>query len=261
MYILYPCDPFNTSAVSEMYAEEREAAHRLGLGSSLFSFEDFEGGVFRARPSFTVGERVLYRGWMLSVDGYARLYGAIAAAGGVPWTSPVQYGNCHYLPEWYPLCVDVTPETIIVPSNADFVDALAGTHWEGYFVKDYVKSLTTSHGSVASTPEEVAGIVSRIESYRGAIEGGICIRRFETLRVETEERYFVLNGRAYASEGEAPALVHEIAGRIDNPFFSIDLITSQSGELRLVELGDGQVSDRKQWSPARFAAMLHDGRE
>ncbi|WP_334313903.1 ATP-grasp domain-containing protein, partial [Pseudomonas aeruginosa] len=39
-------------------------------------------------------------------------------------------------------------------------------------------------------------------------------------------------------------------------FFSVDVVESTSGELRLMELGDGQVSDRKQWPAARFAAML-----
>jgi hypothetical protein len=46
-----------------------------------------------------------------------------------------------------------------------------------------------------------------------------------------------------------------------SPFFSIDLITSESGELRLVEIGDGQVSDRKQWPAERFAAMMYEAHE
>ncbi|MEN1500901.1 ATP-grasp domain-containing protein, partial [Pseudomonas aeruginosa] len=48
----------------------------------------------------------------------------------------------------------------------------------------------------------------------------------------------------------------QVAQRIDCPFFSVDVVESTSGELRLMELGDGQVSDRKQWPAARFAAML-----
>ncbi|MEW3697670.1 ATP-grasp domain-containing protein, partial [Pseudomonas aeruginosa] len=53
-----------------------------------------------------------------------------------------------------------------------------------------------------------------------------------------------------------PPLVEQVAQRIDCPFFSVDVVESTSGELRLMELGDGQVSDRKQWPAARFAAML-----
>jgi len=79
------------------------------------------------------------------------------------------------------------------------------------------------------------------------VEGGVCIRKFEELLPETEERYFVLQGKAFARCGDVPALVNEIAGRISSPFFSVDTVFAASGELRLIELGDGQVSDRKQW--------------
>jgi ATP-grasp domain, R2K clade family 3 len=32
---------------------------------------------------------------------------------------------------------------------------------------------------------------------------------------------------------------------IDAPFYSVDVVENLAGELRLVELGDGQVSDKK----------------
>jgi ATP-grasp domain, R2K clade family 3 len=66
----------------------------------------------------------------------------------------------------------------------------------------------------------------------------------------------VLHGRGYARSGDAPTLVDVLAKRIDSPFFSADLVLSEDGELRLVELGDGQVSDRKKWPADRFASML-----
>ena len=63
--------------------------------------------------------QVLYRGWMLTPENYARLHGAILVAGG-RLTSPQQYRHCHYLPEWYPLCEDLTPATLFLSRNADF---------------------------------------------------------------------------------------------------------------------------------------------
>lgn len=259
MHLLFPSDPFNTSLPDDMFAEEFAVARSFGFGCSVCSLEDFERGVFRPRPAIPAGAKVLYRGWMFTVENYEQFHAAIINADGIPITSPTQYRHCHHLPEWYPLCADVTPETIIVPRNADVVSALAGVQWFGYFVKDYVKSLTTDRGSVARTPNEVGDIVALIEEYRGAVEGGICIRRLEALRPETEERYFVFNGRAHARVGEPPMLAQELAGRIDSPFFSIDLILSESGELRLVELGDGQVSDRKRWPAERLVAILSTG--
>jgi hypothetical protein len=259
MHLLFPSDPFNKSVADEAYVEEFEALRELGVATSLFSFEDFEAGEFKPRPALTANEEVLYRGWMLTPDGYSRLSSAVSAKGGTLKTNPAQYRRCHHLPEWYALCADVTPETVIVPREADFVAALAGKEWPAYFVKDYVKSLTTQRGSVATTPQGVAEVVSLIEQYRGMVEGGVCIRKFESLLPETEERCFVLNGRAHAREGEAPLLVHELAKRIDSPFFSVDVVSSESGELRLIELGDGQVSDRKKWPAELFASILHGG--
>jgi len=43
-----------------------------------------------------------------------------------------------------------------------------------------------------------------------------------------------------------PKIVQTIAPRIDSPFFSVDVVLSTDGTPRLIELGDGQVSDRKQ---------------
>ncbi|HEX8615498.1 MAG TPA: ATP-grasp domain-containing protein [Telluria sp.] len=257
MQLLFPCDPFNKRLADEAYGEEYDAMRAAGFVCSLFSFEDFEAGQFKAQPTLSAGVDVLYRGWMLTPDGYARLHQGVAQLDCAMMTSPTQYRHCHYLPEWYALCAEFTPETVIVARDADFAAAVAGRNWPAYFVKDYVKSLTTQRGSVAATPHEIAEVVGLIERYRGAVEGGVCIRKFEQLQADSEERYFVLRRQAFGREGSAPALVHELARRIDSPFFSVDVVASSEGELRLIELGDGQVSDRKQWPVERFMAMLN----
>lgn len=258
MYLLYPSDPFNKSAVDEEYAEEFAAVVKAGLAYSLFSFEDFESDRFRARPVLPASVEVLYRGWMMTPESYARLAEGVAASGAQMKTSAEEYRRCHYLPEWYPVCEAWTPETIVAERSADFVSLVSGKNWPAYFVKDYVKSLTTQRGSVAQTPEGIAEVVSLIEQYRGSVEGGICIRKFEELRPETEERYFVLNRKAFSRDGNVPVLVAEVAERVSSPFFSVDTVLDASGQLRLIELGDGQVSDRKKWTPAQFAAMLQN---
>jgi len=256
LIFIYPSDPFDKSVVDEAYSEEFNAVIAAGLPCSLFSFEDFEGGKFRARPALPAGADVIYRGWMMPPEAYTRLADAVAAEGARLKTRPNEYRLCHYLPEWYSLCEAWTPETIVAAKDADFVMLLHGKSWPAYFVKDYVKSLTTQRGSVAQTPEGIAAVVALIEQYRGSVEGGICIRKFEDLLPETEERYFVLDGRPFSRDGEVPALVAEVAQRISSPFFSVDTVFAASGQLRLIELGDGQVSDRKKWSPEQFASMF-----
>lgn len=172
LIFIYPSDPFDKSVVDEAYSEEFNAVIAAGLPCSLFSFEDFEGGKFRARPALPAGADVIYRGWMMPPEAYTRLADAVAAEGARLKTRPNEYRLCHYLPEWYSLCEAWTPETIVAAKDADFVMLLHGKSWPAYFVKDYVKSLTTQRGSVAQTPEGIAAVVALIEQYRGSVEGG-----------------------------------------------------------------------------------------
>jgi hypothetical protein len=116
-----------------------------------------------------------------------------------------------------------------------------------------VKSLKTSLGSVVRTPGGINAVVSEMREFRGEIEGGIVVRRVEDLVAETERRYFVLGGVAHAADGGAlPELVRTIAARIASPFFSVDMVVRGDGKLRLVEVGDGQVSDLVGWAADAF---------
>jgi len=53
-----------------------------------------------------------------------------------------------------------------------------------------------------------------------------------------------------------PEVVQVAAERIDRPFFTVDTILRRDGLTRIVELGDGQVSDRKQWSAQQLLEIL-----
>jgi hypothetical protein len=119
-----------------------------------------------------------------------------------------------------------------------------------------VKSLKTSVGSRISRPEQVAAVVADMKQFRGTVEGGFCVRRVEEFLPDTERRYFVIEGVPHAAEGEVPAIVHECAKRLQKRFYSVDVVRRADGPLRIVEGGDGQVSDLVGWSPERFAEVL-----
>jgi len=257
MHLLYPCDPFDRRQPDEDYRDEFAAVRAAGLRCALFSFEDFQSGAFKMLPSTALQGDVVYRGWMLAPEDYERLCHAVEASGARMRASPHAYKRCHYLPEWYDACREFTPHTVFCTQDDDFAARLGDVGWTACFVKDFVKSLTTFRGSVARSAAEVSEIVDLMARYRGRIEGGICLREFEDLVTDTEERYFVIDGRAHARDGDVPAIVHDIARRINSPFFSVDIVRDSAGRLRLIELGDGQVSDRKKWSASKFAEMLH----
>jgi hypothetical protein len=243
----------------EAYEEEFSAAQSAGFTCCLFSSEDFELGEFKPRPANAFEGQILYRGWMLTPARYAQLQQAAESKGARLVVSAELYRRCHYLPEWYEQCKDLTPQTIVLKRDDDFASSLAATGWSAYFVKDFVKSLTTSRGSVARSVAEVREVIDLIERYRGQLEGGVCVRELEDLLPETEERYFVYRGKAFARDGVVPELVNIIASRIESPFFSVDVVLNREGTPRLIELGDGQVSDRKQWPASIFIEMLKAG--
>jgi hypothetical protein len=132
-------------------------------------------------------------------------------------------------------------------------------HWIGELFHRGLryKSLKTSRGSLIREPSEAVAVIAEMLEYRGEIEGGICIRRVEDFIPESEQRYFVLHGIQYASltESSVPEIVSQCVERIPSKFFSVDVVRRRDGALRVVEVGDGQVSDLVGWRAESFASM------
>ena len=103
-------------------------------------------------------------------------------------------------------------------------------------------------------------VIAKMKRYRGEIEGGLCARRIEDFNPETEERYFVFKGKPFSGGDSIPEVVHVAANRISSPFFAVDTVLRRDGVTRVIELGDGQVSDRKKWTAAQLLTKLADTR-
>jgi hypothetical protein len=255
--LLYPQSVLEIRMPDELFREEAEAMAAAGHKVHLIDTEVLDSGPSRIRPQFEHGARVVYRGWMLTHGEYVNLAASVEKAGGSCSTSPEEYVSTHYLPNWYAVAKDYTPETIFLDADADLVSELRRPGWEKFFVKDHVKSLKTSVGSIIEDPEQIKTVVSEMEKNRGFIEGGLCIRRVEDFITGSEERYFVLNRTPYAAEPGAaiPEPVIFCAGAIPSPFFSVDVARRADGIDRIVEMGDGQVSDLVGWSVERFVEI------
>ncbi len=256
MRIIYPLNPLESKEADEPYQEEFSFLKSNGVDCSLFDFDALDFDEFRPKPKIFNGDVVLYRGWMLNPERYRKLVDLVKSKDAMPVTTYDKYLNCHHLPSWYDSCAEFTAESRFFADDENLTKNVEALGWGAYFVKDFVKSNSTERGSIASSPEEVTEIVELIKKYRGEIEGGIAIRRVENYNEETETRYFVFNGKAYSPEGKVPEIVLDIAQRIDAPFYSVDIIQRDNGVYRLVEVGDGQVSDKKTWSTSIFSKML-----
>jgi len=254
MHFVYPQSILTPSIPDEMFQEEADGLSDAGHSVSLINSERLETTTARIKPELPPEATVAYRGWMLNPNDYVHLVDSIIAVGGRPLTSTEAYLSTHYLPNWYHLIADLTPETVVLPLDSDWERSLTELGWPRFFVKDYVKSLKTSVGSFIDRPEQIKAVVAEMEKYRGTIEGGLCVRRVEDFVPETERRYFVLNHQPFAADPSAavPQIVLNCAERIGSNLFSIDVIERSDGELRIVEIGDGQVSDLVGWSVERF---------
>jgi hypothetical protein len=256
VHLLFPSNPLNPREPDEQCLEERKAATDMGIGLSIFSFEQLQSGKFRAIPELPRGVTIVYRGWMMTPEQYRAFYDAIGGTGASLITSPEQYELCHYLPRWYSLLKDFTPETLFFKEGDDIPEKLRSFSWSSCFLKDYVKSVATAGGSMAHHLSEIASILARMKKYRGEIEGGICARRIENFEPNSEDRHFVYQSRPFTRIGTFPEIVATVAQRISSPFFSIDVARRRDGVLRIIELGDGQVSDRKGWTAKELLELL-----
>jgi len=213
---------------------------------------------FRMIPSPSRSELVLYRGWMMKPAHYADLHRTLLGLGAVPLTTPQQYKLCHYLPGWYEILKEFTPETRFFDENDDIAGELQRSGWKGCFLKDYVKSVSAEGGAMARELKQIPAVIARMKKFRAEIEGGICARRIEDFEPPSEERHFVFRGKAFSRNGSAPMVVATAAERIASPFFCVDTAVRKDGVMRIVELGDGQVSDLKQWTVRRFLELLRE---
>jgi ATP-grasp domain, R2K clade family 3 len=256
---LFPSDYFHPHQVDETYLAESISLQQAGFPTAVISLESLSADLAQIYPTLISTPTMIYRGWMLSASDHQKLIATISQAGACAYTSTADYLATHYLPNWYHSIKDLTPETHFYHTDGDLKNELTKLGWDRFFVKDYVKSLKTSMGSIISHPAEINLVIAEMHKFRGTIEGGICIRRVEDFIPTTEQRYFVIDGKVFAADRTAtiPAIAIDCAGRIKSRFFSIDIIDRQDGVKRIVEIGDGQVSSLVGWSVDRFVEICH----
>jgi hypothetical protein len=253
-HFVFPASPLDLRSIESDFHEQREALAQAGFSTSLVGDATFDSGASLVRVPRE--STVVYRGWMVDPGRYERFAGAVSAAGASLLTSVAAYRHAHYLPEWYPLLRDLTPETVVLPADADLAAELDRLGWGEFFIKDYVKSLKTAPGPIVRHPSEARPLVEAMLRYRGTIEGGLCVRRVERFVPGSETRFFVRDQQPACAEGGAvPEIVRAVAGRIDSKFYSVDIAQNEEGSWRVVEIGDGQVSDLVGWSEGAFAGL------
>jgi hypothetical protein len=280
MRVIFCADPLDRKRPDPMYAREVEAASAAGFACSLLNFEalvdeqDAENAIRRIAPAHGQ-EPGVYRGWMLRLEAYTRLYGALQARGIALINSPVVYRHCHYLPFSYPIIEGYTPRSVWLEAGAGLgieriMEALRPFGAAPVIVKDYVKSRKHEWAEACYIPSAadraaVERVVTRFLALQGDdLNWGLVFREYVPLEplaqhsrsgmpLTKEFRLFFLDGElllstAYWDEGDYGDLqppvdyFQQIARKVHSRFFTMDVAKRLDGDWLIVELGDGQVA-------------------
>ncbi|GGQ76739.1 ATP-grasp domain-containing protein [Couchioplanes azureus] len=271
MLLLVPGDPLRPRRPDEHFAAEASAARAACLEVAVVDHDAFTRGGDHAAAVARVpaGRDAVYRGWMLRAEQYAALATALAARDVVLRTSAEQYRRGHELPGWYAAVRAATPEAVWTQGaeRSGFEEALAALASGPAVLRDYTKSMKHHWDEAAFIPDVADAdaawrVASRFRELRADdFAGGFVLRRFEPF-TGAEVRTWWIGGVCRLvtahpdTPGEQPpadvdpaAFAPLIAG-LDLPFVTADLVRHADGGWRMVEIGDGQVSDRPASTPA-----------
>ena len=262
--LLVPADVLRPRRPDEHFAAEAAAARAAGLDVALVDHDALAepGGSEEAVARVPAGGEAVYRGWMLRSERYADFARALARRDVALRTGAEQYQRAHELPGWYPALGSVTPRSAWTTGTAhgDFTRACADLGPGPAVLRDYVKSMKHYWREAVFIPdladEAAAWQIARrfLELREDEFTGGFVLRRFEQLSGEFRTWWC---GGACAlvtphpdTPSEQPPAGVDLAplaplmGSLGLSFATADLALRADGALRVVEVGDGQVSDR-----------------
>jgi hypothetical protein len=240
MHFIYPCLPYQPRTVDPLWAPEYEWARAQGLATGLVDMDNEKVWL----PTLAQPARAIYRGWMLTAAEYERLARLLPLA-----VTPAEYLASHHATGWYEAVAAHTfPSRLLTEPMA--LDFSAGRR---YFAKTLVKSFGTD--SVLDSPEQLAGFWQRHELPAGT---PLFVRDFAELKPASERRFFVVGGQAFGASGAVlpQPLRAAVAALRPRLFYSFDVAETVAGQPVLVEVGDGQVSDLKEWPVAEFGQRV-----
>lgn len=249
MLVAYPKSLLSKN-VDEDFLEEYLLIKEI-FPTCMVDFQKIEQGETVSLPK---SEEILYRGWMLSSSSYETLERSALLSQSRLMVSHQDYLASHHIKNWYDVIKPYTSCTLFGEENN-----IPPLPFDKCFVKDYVKSGPLSLCDEKDIPKAIAAI----KHYKGFIEGGIAIREQEEY-IGEEYRLFIINHKVFVPESQdipikAQDLAEEVSPLLPSPFYSIDLKKRNDGVWRVIEIGDGQVSDLKHWSLSDFKNMIKEG--
>jgi hypothetical protein len=277
--LLSCADPLRPTRTDPHFARDARAARDLGAAVALIDHDALQrgaGGEAIARVPRDLGP-AWYRGWMTTAAEYTALAAALTGRGTPPAVPPEHYRAAHELPGWYDAFAALTPASVWSPvaphrpPEPAALTALVRPLRPGPLViKDYVKSRKHEWDEACHVPDgadtaRLHATVTRLVELAGdGLAGGVVVREFEEY-AGAEVRVWWIDGdpvlvgphpdtpddrpgtgaRGGLDTGLDAALpaVGTAVGALGCRFVTTDLARRTDGVWRVVEVGDGQVSD------------------
>jgi hypothetical protein len=204
----------------------------------------------------------VYRGWMIDGPRYRELEIALATRDVALMTSAQAYARGHELPGWYEALREFTPETVWTTGGSTDIDVLCEALGPktAAILRDYVKSAKHDWTGACFIPDvddraAAQRVVNRfLELREESFTGGLVLRRFERFAGD-EVRTWWVDGLHVLTTAHpdtpdrlpSPSVtLPDVSGaiaRLGLRFATVDWAQREDGGWRVVELGDGQVSD------------------
>ncbi|WP_051020210.1 ATP-grasp domain-containing protein [Nocardia araoensis] len=277
MLLLVPADVLRPRRVDAHFAAEADAARAAGIEVAVVDHDALAraGGADEAVDRVRTGGAAVYRGWMLRSEQYAAFDRSLRQRDVTLRTNAEQYRRAHELPGWYSALAELTPRSVWTTGNdrAAFDHACRELGTGPVVLRDYTKSMKHYWHEAAFIPDvadqdSAWRVATRFRELRGEdLTGGFVLRRFEHFR-SAEVRTWWVDGKCrligphpdtpeeMPTVAFDPATVEDAITALGLPFVTADFALRDDRTWRLVELGDGQVSDRPQTIPAEELIAL-----
>ena len=283
LHMLFCSQPFEPEQIDSDFEGEYTAAKAL-FPCTLVSYEDLLEDKLVLKGLKFKG-LVIYRGWMMPPDIYARFYDLLDRKGMVLINTPEEYTRYHQLPGWYEMFNSETAQSVWTDNGSLDEAVQAGQTLEGpCIVKDYVKSRKHEWYDACfirdiQNENEARRVIGNFLQRQGEdLAGGVVIRQYVPLKqigyheasgmpISEEYRVFVFAGHILTIDGywkqDIPELsdaetqwIASIAAKVQSSFVTVDLARKEDGTLTIMEFGDGQVSGLQNLQPETFYAAI-----
>ncbi|MEU6035427.1 ATP-grasp domain-containing protein [Actinomadura sp. NPDC047616] len=264
--VLFCVDPLHPRRVDPHFAREAAAVRDHYGEMALIDHDALRRGdvdaAIRAVPE-DLGP-AWYRGWMMTSPEYAALAAALKQRGTILLTHPEDYQRAHELPGWHDTFAGLTPHSVWRPVDprgdpGDLAELVRPLSPGPAVVKDYVKSRKHEWEQACFVPDvrnltQLRSVVAKMIALQDDfLAGGIVVREYERFDGGGEARVWWVDGEPalvgphpdnpeVETEPEYEAVAPAVRS-LGCRFITTDMARREDGQWRVVEVGDGQVSD------------------